>query len=351
MNLRNIIGFLVVLVIAISVTTDIVPSIVSLINGQSIEVAEGSDGSDESLTGAMMVRIEDEMADYAGIEVLNLNETQFFPEARAFVKVVDLRPLLALQSRHNQALSALNVAKVAEHAAAQEMKRLISLTKGAGSVAAKNVNYAEASWHGAKAKLQGLRFDVKAIHDETIQSWGDEISTWVLSANSKQWQRLLAHQDSLLLVTLPVGLSLAEDVSFIRVARDNDREKARKAYFVSLAVIGGQAIQGESYFFKTANNKLRSGMRLDAWIPQGNDALNGVFIPKKAMVWYAGQPWMYVQVEDDLYQRRSLQSGLMAAGGRFMQQDINAGESVVIRGAQMLLSEEFRWQIMDEDDD
>ena len=314
---------------------------------------DGDDHDDDEavVVSNMMVRIDDEIVDYVGVETLTLVETSFFPEAKALAKVVDIRPMLALRTRHKQALAALNIAKIAEQAANQELARLKLLAKGAGSVATKNVNYAEARWREARAKSQGLNINIQAVGDEAKQVWGDKISAWILSPDSKQWQRLLSHQDSLLLVTLPVDVSMSPEVSFIRIARDGSRKQARKAYFVSPALITDQLIQGETYFFKTATGKLRLGMRLDAWLPQGDEPLNGVFIPEQAIVWSSGQPWVYVQVDDDLYQRKTIQSGLTSAGGLFLEQGIESGERLVIQGAQMLLSEEFRWQILDEDDD
>jgi hypothetical protein len=315
---------------------------------QSEDDESPKDASREAV-GKMMVRIDEEIADYAGIETVIMAETSFFPESKALAVVVDLRPMLALRTRHNQALAAMNVAKVTVQAKATELTRLKALAKGAGSVAAKNVTYAEADWHAAKAGLQGLYFEKQAIRDETIQAWGEVVATWILTENSKEWQRLLSWQDSLLIVTLPIDLTLAADVSFIRIARDGSRQQARKAYFVSPALATDQVIQGETYFFKTASGKLRTGMRLDAWLPQGSEPLKGLFIPDMAMVWNDGQAWAYVKLQDGLYQRRSLLSSLPAAGGVFITDEIHAGEILVMNGAQMLLSEEFKWQIEGDD--
>ena len=312
---------------------------------------DDDDVDEDSVAGHMQVHISDEIADYAGVELLTLVETSFFPEEIALAKVVDLRPMLTVRGRYNKAKARLNVAKVSERSAGQELARLTSLAKGAGSVATKNVNYAQASLNEAKAESLALNVDVQAIGEEALQTWGGQVTTWILADNSKAWQRLLSHQDSLLLVTLPADLSLSAEVSFVRIARDGDRDHARKAYYVSPALATDQVIQGETYFFKTATGKLRSGMRLDVWLPQGLEPLSGVFIPEQAIVWSTGQAWVYVEVDDDLYQRRSIQSALPAAGGVFMQAEFNAGERLVIGGAQMLLSEEFRWQILDEDDD
>ncbi|NOQ93241.1 MAG: hypothetical protein GQ547_01250 [Methylophaga sp.] len=325
---------------------------------EAVEAAQEDDDDDDDdgeheseLVKSMQVRIDDEIGEYAGIEVESLTETEFFPEVKARAKVVNIRPMLTLQARHNQAVAAFNVAKVAEGSAMQELTRLKSLAKGAGSVAAKKVNYAEATYNEEKAKLQGLNFEIQAVRDEALQSWGEVISGWIFKSGSKSWRRLLSHQDSLLLLTLPVGVSLPSEGGFIRLARDGERKHARKAYFVSSALITDQDIQGETYFFKSATGKLRVGMRLDAWLAQGEKALKGVFVPEKAVVWNEGQPWVYIQLEDELYERRSVSTGLASAGGFFMEDDIKAGDRLVTRGTQMLLSEEFRWQILDEDDD
>ena len=321
---------------------------------EAVDNAQGDD--EESSTdvetisaGKMMVRIDDEIGDYAGVETVSLVQTTFFPESKALAIVIDLRSLLALKAKHNQALAALNVANVAEQAAAAELARLKTLAKGTGSVATKNVSYAEASWREAKAKLQGLNFDLQSIRDEALQTWGEVITSWVLTGDSTQWQRLISRQESLLLVTLPLDLSLATEISDIQIARDGSRQQARKAYFVSPALATDQVIQGETYFFKTATGQLRTGMRLDAWLPQGLEPVDGVFVPDEAMVWNDGQAWVYLKLEDDLYQRRSLLSGLVAAGGVFMTDGLSTGDILVTRGAQMLLSEEFRWQIEGDD--
>jgi len=346
----------VLLVAPVSLKSSLLDQIQSWFNDYSEAVdnaqADDDDASDDTdavTAGNMMVRVDDEIGAYAGVETITLVDTSFFPESKALATVLDLRPMLALRARHNQALAALNVASVAERAAEAELARLNKLANGVGSVATKNVNYAEAVWREAKAKLQGLNFDLQAIDDEVVQTWGKSIAAWILTEDSKEWQQLLSRQDSLLLVTLPIDVSLTAEVSYIRIARDGAMNQARKAYFVAPALATDQVIQGETYFFKTATGQLRTGMRLDAWLPQGSTPLNGVFIPDEAIVWNDGQPWAFVKLEDDLYQRRSLLSGLAGEGGVFITNELHAGDTLVMRGAQMLLSEEFRWQIEGDD--
>jgi len=309
------------------------------------------DDDDEAASINMMVELDDEAEGFAGIETSQLAEYHYFAEIKAQAKVLAVTDLLALRSQYNQARAALNLAKVAESSSAKELARLTKLTQGTSSVAAKKVNYAEAHWREQKAKLQGAQFNLQDVKDQTRQKWGETIAKWIVTPNSKQFERLLSRQDSLLFVTLPIDHSLAAEVSFIRVSRNGDRDNARKAYFVSPAMSSDQLIQGETYYFRAATGKLRTGMRLDSWIPKDNELLTGVFIPDEAVVWYAGQAWVYVELEEGQYQRRSIKHGLDVAGGMFVDQEIVIGDSLVLSGSQMLLSEEFRWQIQDEDDD
>ena len=371
MSLRGKFGFFLVVVIALIILWLALPSasVRSLAErvgnwveqyNDAVETAQDkgedknkADKADKPVvaTGKMMVRINDEIGDYSGIDVQPLVKTRFSPESKALAKVVALRPLLQLHARYNQALSALNIRKVAQQSAKQELARLTSLAKKIGSVATKNVTAAQVTLKMENAKLQGLRFDLQAIKEEGMQTWGETVAGWVLAKNSKEWQRLLSHQDSLLLLTLPADSTLAADVSFIHIARNGSRLQARKAYYVSPALTTDQGIQRETYFFKTATGKLRVGMNLDAWLPTSNTSLSGVYIPDQAIVWNDGQAWVYVQRGDDLYQRRLLHAAIPAIGGLFVQQGLVAGDKLVMRGAQMLLSEEFKWQIDDEEDD
>jgi hypothetical protein len=346
--------FLIVPAASDSSWTEIIEEWVEEYN-EAVEEAQAGDDDDDhddDLTaGSMIVVLDDEAEGYAGIETQTLTETLFFPEEKAQAKVVDVGELLAIRADFNQAQASLNVANVTESSAKQEYSRLKKLSQGAGSVATKNVNYAEASWREKKAKLQGLQFQLRDVKDQARQAWGETVSAWVIGRNSKQLERLISQQDSLLLVSLSAEQTLPEDVSVIRISRDGKRQDARKAYFISPAMSSEQLIQGETYYFRTATGELRSGMRVDVWMSKTTDALTGIFIPDEALVWYAGQAWTYIELEKGKYQRRSLKDNINTEGGIFVQQGIEKGELLVLTGSQMLLSEEFRWQIQDEDDD
>lgn len=68
-------------------------------------------------------------------------------------------------------------------------------------------------------------------------------------------------------------------------------------------------------------------------------------MPTDAVVWWQGRAWIYVQRDPTLFARRELATDSPVPGGWFIAQGISPDQRVVTKGAQQLLSEEFRAQI------
>ena len=85
-------------------------------------------------------------------------------------------------------------------------------------------------------------------------------------------------------------------------------------------------------------------MSAAAWstLPTSAQTTQGTFVPSSAVVWYAGQPWVYVQDRPTRFARRPLGRAAEAAGGFFVTEGLQPGERVVTGGAGLLLSEEQR---------
>lgn len=300
----------------------------------------------------MTVALDETAQQLAGIETLTVEQSSFYPENRARATVVSIQPILNQRAEFRQLQAAVNVAKVREQSSLRELNRLQQLAKATGSVANKEVLAAEAAWQEAKATLNQTLVQLDNLQQTIRQQWDATMADWVFEPESVAFKRLVERSDSLLLVTMPVGEPLQPDVNMIRVAPEGDRSQARKAYYVAPAISVDSSLQGETYYFRLDTGRLRAGMRLDAWVPESQTPISGVMIPDNAIVWYAGQPWAYTQIGDGKYQRVSLKNTLPAAEGLFDDQGlIKPADVLVIDGAQTLLSEEFKWQIVEEDDD
>lgn len=125
---------------------------------------------------------------------------------------------------------------------------------------------------------------------------------------------------------------------------------------VPVEVLGAAATtlgvaQGASYLGLSYDEELRVGMSLTVWIPQSTGDIEGLLLPAAAIVWHRGQQWYYVVSGPGHFERRRLDAGYAHALGVVLSAAEAPSAEVVLRGSQLLLAEEFRGEIPEEDDD
>jgi multidrug efflux pump subunit AcrA (membrane-fusion protein) len=143
-----------------------------------------------------------------------------------------------------------------------------------------------------------------------------------------------------LLVTLPANDGASAPAHLTVDGPDGQPVSARR---LSASPQGDPAVQGNPYFY-AAGSALPVGTRTTAHVPLGEKSTQGLLIPASAVVWYGGQPWVYVRTASDRFTRRYVPSALAIDRGFIVTSGFRAGDDVVIRGAQLLLSEELRPQ-------
>jgi hypothetical protein len=77
----------------------------------------------------------------------------------------------------------------------------------------------------------------------------------------------------------------------------------------------------------------------------------GVMVPSTAVVWHGGKAWAYVKEKDDLFVRKEVSTAQELGNGWFDASHFQAGDEIVVSGAQLLLSEEQKFQIRNENED
>jgi len=99
-----------------------------------------------------------------------------------------------------------------------------------------------------------------------------------------------------------------------------------------------------------ASDALRPGLSVTAYLETPGAARTGTVVQRSSVLWQSGKTWVYVQTDKEKFARREVVLEDPASGGWFTR-SLKPGDKVVTRGAQMLLSEEFKSQIRVEDDD
>jgi hypothetical protein len=312
------------------------------------EVAEDHDDDDEDIQlEPLTVRLDDDALEMVGVKTVTLSVTDWATETQVHARVVDHQALVQWHTTLTQQRSDIHVAQVAAQSAKEEFNRL---QKVAGAVAQKNISYAKADWLKKQAELQAMKTTFQSSELELEQTWGKPIKQW-LEGSDSPFTQILARKKALIEVALPAELDVTEHPPMVVISHLAERWTAKPTEYVSPAFSQSPLMRSQPHYFLSSAKDLRPNMRLHAWVQERDNVKQGYFIPDDAVVWYAGQAWAYIEEEEGLYKRRSLADGITRTNGVFMETGFESGDELVMSGAQMLLSEEFRWQIHDEDDD
>jgi hypothetical protein len=306
--------------------------------------------SEHGAPRAATVRLTEKQQNVVGLATDILTAVTFQPEIMAYGKVIDIQPLLALHVRYQAAATEAEIASAAVALAQKNRDRLMTLHRE-DIVASRDLAQAEAQYRSDHARLEAARRLMREIRHEAQQAWGDSLTRIAFDGESPLFQEFLNRNRVLILIALPSGHALPPDRRSLFVARESDRSAAHQADLISPAPKTDDLVQGETYFFHAPSDRLRAGMRVNAWLPASSEALTGVAIPPSAIVWHSGKPWVYRRSEDGMFTRTEITAYHEHGDFWFVDRGLAAGDEIVVTGGQLLLSEEFRTDIPDEDDD
>ncbi|MGE5174109.1 MAG: hypothetical protein ACM3MD_09810 [Betaproteobacteria bacterium] len=109
-------------------------------------------------------------------------------------------------------------------------------------------------------------------------------------------------------------------------------------------------VHGKTAITLDAVTQKMSGIVTTALVPgfyvgHGGKHTPGVVVPDSAVVWLDGKAWAYVQKGREPFFRQEVSTNHPVGEGWLVTKHFSAGDRVVVQGAQLLLSEEFRSQI------
>jgi len=299
--------------------------------------------------GLPVVELSPEQQQRAGLALLKVQPTGYRPEYTAYGKALTIQPLVAIRSQYRVALSEQKSAHARLTQSGQSIRRSEALYRH-GVTAKRVVQEQQALWQTDKAQLEARRAQSEAVLEEARVNWGAELADWAFAPARDCLRYFVSGKETLLLITLPPGKVLPAPEAPVFVDPEGDRGKADKAAYISPAPQLDQTVQGPSYFFRTEGKRIRPGMTVSVWLPEDRAPEDGVTIPASALIWSMDQAFVYVKTGPHGFSRRLLANYTSLPDGYFVGGALKPGEEVVTVGGQLLLSEEFRAQIPDEDD-
>lgn len=284
------------------------------------------------------VTLSPEMQERGGIATANPKPFVFREETQAYVTVIDPAGLSDLRKSYLNAEAGAVKAKAALDATREEYGRMKTLY-GEKNVSGKAFQSAEASFRADEADTSAASEAVRAVELSADQQWGGTISGWIKSG-SGSFARLARQEDVLLQVTLPQDYSVVYAPTGLKVILPSGKAAAIK--LISPAPRTDPRIQGRSFFYiaSVKETDLVPGMNASAVFPSG-PPVSGLFVPASAVVWWQGRAWAYVKTGADTFTRREVATGEPVEGGWFVSRGFSSQDSIVVKGAETLLSQEF----------
>jgi hypothetical protein len=268
------------------------------------------------------ITVPQEAQRHLGLEFSTLSIVKRKTQVAAFAKVLDPGPLAQL-------CADLFAAEAAAKASRAEARRTTALHAADANMSAKDMETAAAQAQADETKRLLLR-------QRLGLEWGPGIAHLADSRLKSLVEALAKGTTALVHVDTPsnegqkdartVNIDIGEDsVKGIVLGPARVAEPRLSSSGLLIAVNGVSSVL------------LSVGLVQSAHIDTVN-ALQGVLLPREALVRFRGSNWVYVKHGSDQFERRLVQEGVPEEAGLFVAQDFSAGDQVVSKGSMMLFA-------------
>lgn len=307
--------------------------------------------SEQLFKGQPMIFMDEERQKRSGLKIIKTQATLFKPEIIAYGQAINISPLLSTRSHYLSAIAQQDGFKARFTQAEKNISRLRKLHKNE-VISTKKLQKQLSDWHSVKAMYDKNIYQSQLIINNSKLQWGELLTLWATKKNSPQFDKLINGELTLLQVTLPPAAQpLLSHIEKIFISPTGTRSTAVEASFVCILPQVNNISQGVQYIFLSKATKIKAGMNFSAWLPQKQQKQQGVIIPGSSLAWHLGQSFVFIRIDAEYFVHRNILNPIKTHDGYYVGEQITKGEELVITGAPMLLSHEFRSQIQSEADD
>lgn len=274
----------------------------------------------------------------SGIQTAVLKKDAQIPRIKAVATVMDVRPLLTLAAQLQSSKAQAAAATLAASAATAEARRSQRLFQQGQNASLRDMQAAAAAAAQAHAQQIAASAQAMATRSNASVRWGSSL-TRMIESGPQALSAFVDGQRALLSVVMGSGTAAPATDSLQLELPDGS---TASAHLIGPSPQADAVVQGPTYFYRVDGAGLRADQRLTALVPRERHAYTGIALPAAAVIWYAGQPWAYIETKQGHYQRRPLSQNTQQPGDWFQTHGFKAGERVVVRGAELLLSEELK---------
>ncbi|MEI8089824.1 MAG: hypothetical protein WCG63_09545 [Opitutaceae bacterium] len=259
----------------------------------------------------------------AGIALIQPESLAVAPELSAFGRVLDASSFLTL-------VAEVESAKIAALASQKAAIRARELFTAGANASAQAVETAEAVAAKDAAAVTSAR-------SRLLAGWGRKLAE---SGLAKVAAGLEAGASLVRLDLLP-GEVPATDLKKAKICLAGADEWVN-AEILGPAPVADTQLQGISLIASVAGHALPVGAALRATLPGPGGTTNAVILPRSAVVYHQGSPWIFVLGEEDTFERKLVTLGRTLGSRVVITSGLEQTEQIASSGAGQLLSAELQ---------
>ncbi len=311
-----------------------------------------SEGEDDTLAtpparvegGRVVIAADAQRA--AGIVVQTPAVAEYRAAQRYFGVVADPRTLVDARQRYLNLGTQLVATEAVLAQRRADLTRIQALFNEGRNATARELEIAQAAAASEEQRLNALQAERRAVVDGLKVVWGDAMTERPGDSGSLV-ARAAAREVELIQFVLPAGVDPRDTQWRVNVVTAEPAGVLARLVGRSPQALPG--LQGDTWLLAAPPAGLPAGARVRV-LADSSRAVSGVRVPPSAIVRFGGKAWVYVRVAPDQFERRALATERPLGDGLFS--DAFAAETqLVTSGAQLLLSEEFKFQIKNENSD
>ena len=282
----------------------------------------------------------------SGIETAHPSPAPEHNSVAGYGTVLDAAPLTELNNQYLEAEAQAQTAAARLTVTKAALDRARVLNKDQQNISTAQLQTAEGLFEADKAASAAAKARLATVVASAEQAWGEVIAKALIN-HQPLLDRLIGRRDYLVKVTLPPGTTVAPPAESA-TARLQRGEEIGLA-LVSPAPTADPKLQRIGYFYRVAaEDGLLPGLNLQVVLVGGSEP-DAVVVPESAVVWLQGAAWIYLRTDASTFIRREIVPKQSGPSGGYLVTSLPPESEIVVRGAQMLLSEEFRAQVPVED--
>lgn len=316
--------------------------------GERVERASSPNVS--QVEGRATVRVSPEAQRAGGLGLQELRPWKLQPSAEVHGFIASVKPLLEARARFLAAQAELRALRSSAANSERERERLKSLFEDDRNVSERALREAEAAARSNSERANAAQQNLAGIEAAARADWGAALAEAALDSRSGSFASLAQGRELLAQVAIPHEyVEGIERMALTLMPAGQDARVA--ARYVSPAPHAPQALPGAAFFYRVSAAGFAAGMRVSGELKLPGATSEGVIVPERAVVWHAGRAWCYVKRGEDGFVRMPVATRHAVEHGWFNATGFDAHREVVVVGAQLLLSEELKYQIRNENVD